>query len=256
MIKLFRPDKPTELTEELEKALVEEYKLTGKAVWRKDYIIKPLLKMSHNKCCYCETMLGTQARAMQVEHFHCKDDYPEEVVLWENLLPSCSQCNSNKSDMDTKKIPIIDPSVDDPKDYLYLKYYMIKSKDNTIDSKGRLTVDQLELNHRERLINPRIEIADKMNYKLRDIHEKAVALDLRPDGKLYNKSKIINTLRDILKMAQPESEYSAFMATIILTDEDYIETKKILKNKNLWNDELEKLHGEASKIKLDTELKS
>lgn len=255
MIKLIRPDKSTELTENVEKALVEEYKATGKSVWRKDYITKPLLDMSHNKCCYCETMLGTQARAMQVEHFHCKDIYPDEVVSWGNLLPSCSQCNSNKSTLDTKETPIIDPSVDEPKDYLYLKHYMIKSKDNTIGSKGRLTVDQLELNHRERLINPRIEIADKMNYKLSDIHEKAIALDLRSDGKLYNKSKIINTLHDILKMAQPESEYSAFMATIILTDEDYIETKEILKSKNLWTNELEKLHNEASKIKLDTESK-
>ena len=54
-------------------------------------------------------------------------------------------------------------------------------------------------------------------------------------------------------MAQPDAEYSAFMATIILTDEDYIETRDILKAKNLWTDELETLHNCADKIKLDTE---
>ena len=84
------------------------------------------------------------------------------------------------------------------------------------------------------------------------MHEKAVALNLREDGKLYNKSKIINTLVDILKMAQPDAEYSAFMATIILTDEDYLETVDILKNKGLWTDELETLHNCAFEIKLDT----
>lgn len=252
MIKLIRPKKPSELTEDVEKQLVKEYKDTEKSVWRKDYITTPLLKMSHNKCCYCETMLGIQARPMQVEHYHCKTLYPDEVVKWENLLPSCSQCNSNKSTLDTYETPIIDPSVDNPKDYLYLKCYMIKSKDNTIGSKGRLTVDQLELNHRERLVNPRIEVADKMGYKLTDIHEKAITLNSREDGKLYNKSKIINTLVDILKIAQPDAEYSAFMATIILTDEDYIETQDILKNKGLWTSELETLHNCAAEIKLDT----
>lgn len=253
MIKLNRPDKPSDLTPEVEKQLVKEYMDTEKSVWRKDYITVPLLEMSHNKCCYCETMLGVQARSMQVDHYHYKDIYPEEVITWKNLLPSCSQCNSNKSTLDTYKTPIIDPSVDNPKDYLYLKCYMIKSKDNTIGSKGRLTVDQLELNHRERLVNPRIKIASEMNYKLTDIHEKAVTLNSREDGKLYNKSKIINTLVDILKMTQPDAEYSAFMATIVLTDEDYLETRDILKSKNLWTDELETLHNCATEIKLDTE---
>jgi len=252
MIKLIRPKKPSNLTMEVEEQLIKEYKKAGKSVWRKDYITTPLLEMSHNKCCYCETMLGEQAKPMQVEHYHCKDLYPDEVVKWENLLPSCSQCNSNKSTLDTYKTPIIDPSVDNPKDYLYLKYYMIKSKDNSLGSKGRLTVDQLELNHRERLVTPRIKIACEMNYKLMDIHEKAIVLNSRDDGKLYNKTKIINTLVDILKMAQPDAEYSAFMATIILTDEDYIETKEILKNKHLWTDELEILHNCAAEIKLDT----
>lgn len=253
MIKLTRPDKPSELTNELESNLIQEYKKTEKAVWRKEFIVQSLLKMSHSKCCYCETKLETQARPMQVEHFHCKDKYPDEVVAWDNLLPSCSQCNSNKSTLDTYEEPILNPCVDDPREYLYLKNFMIKSKDNNLSSKGRLTIDQLELNNRERLINPRLDIADKMDYKLRDIHEKAIALKLREDGKLYNKTKIVNTLRDILDMAQPDAEYSAFMATLILTDEDYIETKEILEQKGLWTKELELLHNEANKIKLDTE---
>lgn len=253
MIKLVRPDKPLELTEELEKELIKEYKETESAVWRKEYITKPLLEMSYNKCCYCETKLGTQGRAMQIEHFHYKNKYPEEVVSWENLLPSCSQCNSNKSTLDTYEEPILNPCVDNPKDFLYLKNYMIRSKDNKLRSKGRLTIDQLELNNRERLINPRIDIADKMDYKLRDVHEKAIALSVRDDGKLYNKTKIVNTLRDILKMAQSEAEYSAFISTIILTDEDYIEIKNILQQKELWTKELDRLHNEADKIRLDTE---
>lgn len=253
MIKLIRPKKPIELTEDKEIALIEKYKKTKQSVWREDYIVKLLLEMSHNKCSYCETILGTQAREMQVDHFHCKKIYPDEVVSWTNLLPSCSQCNSNKSIIDTNQEPIINPCEDNPKDYLYLKHYMIKSKDNTIGSKGRNTVDKLELNHRDRLVNSRIKIADEMCSKLDTIYEKTIALNSRADGKLYNKTKIINTLRDILKMAQPDAEYSAFIATIILTDEDYIEIRDILLKQNLWIEELEKLHITASEIKFDTE---
>lgn len=253
MIKLNRPDKPSDLTPEVEKQLIDEYKKTEKPVWRKDYITSPLLEMSHNKCCYCETILGVQARPMQVEHYHCKSLYPDEVVKWENLLPCCSECNSNKSTLDTYKTPIINPSVDDPRDYLYLKDAMIKSKDNDILSKGRLTVDKLDLNNQNKLVIPRIKIACAIYDKLKDIHKKALALNSRTDDKLYNKSRIINTLVDILKMAQPDAEYSAFMATTILTDEDYIETKNILKNKGLWTDELETLHNYAFNIKLDTD---
>lgn len=253
MIKLNRLDKPSELTPEVEKQLIGEYKKTEKSVWKKDFITVPLLKMSHNKCCYCETILGVQARPMQVEHYHCKSLYPDEVVKWENLLPSCSECNSNKSTIDTYKTPLIDPSVDNPREYLYLKCFMIKSKDNNILSKGRLTVDKLDLNNQSKLVIPRIKIANAMYYKLKDIHKKTIALNSREDGKLYNKSKIINTLVDILKMAQPDAEYSAFMATIILTDEDYIEIVNILKAKSLWTNELESLHNCADEIKLDTE---
>lgn len=252
MIKLVRPPKPSELTKDVEEALVNEYKTTKKSVWRQDYITTPLLAMSHEKCCYCETELETQAKPMHVEHYHCKDLYPNEVVSWENLLPSCSQCNSNKGTLDTYKMPIIDPTVDNPKDYLYLNNFIIRSKDSTINSKGRLTVDRLDLNNRKRLVNPRIKIADEMRKKLEDAYKKASALASREDGKLYNKSVIIRTLRDVLEMAQPDAEYSAFMATLILTDDDYLAIKNILQEKNIWTDELNKLHNKASEIKLDT----
>ena len=253
MIKLTRPEKPEELTDEVKEKLTREFKETKKSVWRKDYIIKALKNMSHEKCCYCEIKLGTQSRELQVEHFHYKDEYPDEVVDWNNLLPSCSQCNSNKGTYDTKKdVPIINPAEDDPRDYLYLKNYMIKSKDNRLKSKGRITVSLLDLNNRERLTTPRIMTADAMSSKLENIHEKAIELRNRCDGKQYNRSRIINGLRDILKMAQSDAEYSAFMATIILTEEDYLETKCILEGLGLWDKELDDLHKNAEQLKLDT----
>ena len=121
-----------------------------------------------------------------------------------------------------------------------------------MSSLGRITVDLLELNHRERLINPRILIADTMNCKLDEIHRKAIKLKSRSDGKQYNKNKIVNGIKDILKMAQPAAEYSAFMATIILDDEDYNEAKEILMEMGFWDAEMQGLHDAADSIKLDT----
>lgn len=68
----------------------------------------------------------------------------------------------------------------------------------------------------------------------------------------YNKTKILNGIRDILLMAQSDAEYSAFMATIILNDDDFIETKNILIKLGLWSEELDTLHKNAEVLKLDT----
>lgn len=249
MIKLVRPDKPKKLQEN-EKMLTEEYKKTGKPVWRNPYITQPLLEMSHGKCCYCETELKTQAKNMQVEHYHYKDGYPDEVVDWDNLLPSCSQCNSNKGTHDTKKDgEIINPTIDDPRDFLYLQCFMIKSKDNRLNSKGRLTVELLDLNNRERLINPRIKIAVEIDKKMQDIHKMMWAFSNRNDGKQYNKNRIMNGILELLKMAQPESEYSAFMATVLWNNKNYMETKELMKENALWTIEMQRLHDEMDKIR-------
>ena len=119
MIRLIRPDKPQKLAE-------QEVELTKKfesdktaAVWKKAFIQAPLLKMTHNKCSYCERLIGkTSGQDVHIDHFKCKDKYPDFVVEWNNLLPSCARCNRNKSNHDTVDQPIINPAEMNPKDYL------------------------------------------------------------------------------------------------------------------------------------------
>ena len=69
-----------------------------------------LMKVHHNKCCYCETKLWSRAY-LHVEHFRPKsgvrrtldqkkDDRPGYYWLaycWKNLLPSCINCNRPSS---------------------------------------------------------------------------------------------------------------------------------------------------------------
>lgn len=42
MIKLKRPDKPSELTTDIENQLIKEFKETKNSVWRKPYIVDAL----------------------------------------------------------------------------------------------------------------------------------------------------------------------------------------------------------------------
>lgn len=77
------------------------FRVYKKVVWNKAYIKNALLEMSDNKCCYCECKIGKGEREMHVEHFKPKSIYPDLVVEWNNLLPSCPHCNKQKSSHDT-----------------------------------------------------------------------------------------------------------------------------------------------------------
>ena len=187
---------------------------------------------------------------MHVEHFHYKDKYKDEVVKWENLLPSCRQCNSNKGTLDTKEEQLIDPTVCNPRDFLFMQFFMIKSKDNARDSIGYRTVEILDLNNRERLVNLRIELADAMNNKLADTNDRLNDY-MKDINNARKKSRIIRTIKDILNMAQPSAEFSAFLSTFLLNSYDYIEIVKALKDLQLWDDELETLHNNSAIIKYE-----
>lgn len=99
MIRLYRPNCPQQLTDTVKDELTQEFINTGKNVWAKTYIKSALLAMSHNKCAYCECKLDEESKYMEVEHFLPKDDYPNQVVDWNNLLPSCKRCNTKKGNM-------------------------------------------------------------------------------------------------------------------------------------------------------------
>lgn len=100
MIPLQRAPKPDYLTDEKVQELTKQYQLdTKKTVWNRSEIKEPLLESSNKKCAYCECILQETDSYSQVEHFHPKSLYPEEVVIWENLLPSCGRCILQKAIM-------------------------------------------------------------------------------------------------------------------------------------------------------------
>lgn len=246
MIHVNRSDKPVELSDEVQKELTAQYKAdNNKVVWGMPFIRKALLKMSNNKCVYCECLVGKGTVDMHVDHFQPKSIYPDLVVVWDNLLPSCPDCNRAKSSLDTKVYPIINPSEVDPHDYFYMFNYRYKSKDPNIDSIASRTIDILQLNDSSKKVIKRFEIGEVLHDKLTELVRLAGEHENDINNNIRVKNRVKRGCRDLLHFGKKEAEYSAFMATTIHNDSEYTELKRILKEKNLWDGELESLDKET-----------
>lgn len=249
MIKLDRPPKPAELTTELQVALTDEFKSTGKSVWNIDFIKRELLVFSNNKCCYCEANINEESKYLEVEHFHHKDAYKDEVLEWENLLPSCKKCNGTKNDHDTKLEPIIDPSKIDPKNHLNYWRYRIKGSDDF----GKLTVSVLKLNDQDRLVKKRFEIGNAIQEKLEQLNELADDYISGIQTSTRRKNRIVNGTKDLMREGLPSAIYSATSATVILTDIEYETLKSKMMELGFWDVELSQLEIDLNKTALNLE---
>lgn len=249
MIKLDRTPKPVELTTELQVALTDEFKLTGKSVWNVDFIKKGLLGFSNDKCCYCEANINEESKYLEVEHFHHKDTYKDEVLEWENLLPSCKKCNGTKNDHDTKLEPIIDPSKIDPKNHLKYWRYRIKG----FDDFGKLTVSVLKLNDQDRLVKKRFEIGNAIQEKLEQLNELTDDYINGIQTSTRRKNRIVNGTKDLMREGLPTAIYSATSAAIILTDTEFEAIKGKLTVLGFWDAELSQLEIDLNKTALKLE---
>lgn len=249
MIKLDRTPKPSELTLDLQKELTKKFISTGESVWNLDFIKKWLSDYSNGKCCYCETSINTESKYLEVEHFHHKNTYKDEVLEWTNLLPSCKRCNWTKNNHDTIVEPIIDPTVIDPK--LHLKYweYRLKGKDDL----GKLTISVLNLNDWERLVKKRFEIGNAIHEKLEQFNEITDDYINWVENSTRRKNRIIKGIKELMGEGLPSSIYSATAATIILNDTEFIELREKLINLNIWDTELEELETDLRKIAFEVE---
>jgi uncharacterized protein (TIGR02646 family) len=253
MIQLLRPPKPQKLADN-EAELTERFKKNNKdAVWNRSYIRSALLEMSNAKCCYCECKVGAGEREMHVDHFKPKSIYPDLVVKWENLLPSCPHCNKEKSSHDTGAEPIVNPSEDDPREFFYLKDYRYYCFDNADSSIARRTLGVLSLNDSTENVYKRYLIGNELHSKIDEIAELAIENEKILKTKTTMRNRIRNGCKNILKQGFPEAVYSAFIATLIFNDENFKTCMEILKRQDIWDDELEesfqKMNNNVFKIR-------
>ena len=239
MIRLIRPDKPKKLAEQ-ETVLTNEFlKDNKKTVWKKEYIQKPLLEMTNYKCSYCERAIGKNTgQDVHIDHFKYKNKYKELVVDWNNLLPSCAQCNRNKGTHDTVEQPIINPAETDPRDYLFISQYRYYSKDARQDSIGRRTLDVLLLNDSDDCCIVRFKLGNELAERVEDLYNITVDKGEELKTDTATKNKVISGCRKLLKKCLPTEEYSAFMATSLHTDNNFLALKDALIKLELWDEEL------------------
>lgn len=215
-------------------------------VWNQDFIKQHLLAMSHGKCAYCETIIEEESKYLEVEHFRDKSDFPELVVEWSNLLPACKRCNGKKHahNIETEGM-IIDPTVDTPREHLYLNNFRLRPKTEL----GRSTVDVVYLNDTDRLVQRRFILGDRIARTLENLREQ---LELYVGGAATarRRNRVIGGFDALLRETQTTSEYSATAATCLLSDPHYVWAREQLVALNLWDAELQALHQAAEGITL------
>lgn len=236
MIKLTLPPKPARLANS-EAALTAEFKADNKkTVWKKDYIVAPLLKMTNGKCAYSEVKLNENGAYCEVEHFKHKSQFPDDVVKWGNLLPSCKTCNISKGTWDVVANPIVNPLFDVPAEHLYMRACRFYKK----DSKGENTIVALDLNNNSQFVLPRFriasEICNKLECELRSLKDAVV------ENKVKSMTLHRNKIKAILRECLPTEVYSAAVSTYLLYDSPvYGEVKEFLQSESLWDDELNEI---------------
>ena len=156
-------------------------------------------------------------------------------------------CNGKKSTHDTKKQPIINPTLNNPKDHLWLYCYRIKGKDEL----GKLTIDVLDLNDYDRLVKVRFEIGNQIQESLQIQVDLVINYIDNPNKTIRTKNKIIKACESIMRQGLPSEAYSATTSCIILNSEEYTELKIKLKEANLWNTDFDKIEKQLEEIAFD-----
>ncbi|NMP11390.1 hypothetical protein [Paenibacillus polymyxa] len=243
MIKIVRSECPPELTNDKKRELTQKFITDKNSVWATSYIKDALFKMSKGKCCFCECKLGEEGKYMHVEHFHHKDKYPTEVVEWENLLPCCVRCNTNKGTHDTVIEPIINVTLVDPREHLVIDNYRFRAKNNS--QLGRKTIEVIFLNDSDHLVKPRFDIGNRAKESLELILDKAQEYRDGISTSTKRRNIIVNGIKSLLKEAHPDSQFSAIVATVVMKDTNYEELKDILVSMDFWDEELQQIESEV-----------
>ena len=245
MIKLNRGECPKALTDEVKAELTQAYiQNKEKDVWNSPKIKAPLkealLEMSHNKCAYCECILGIESKDVTIDHFLPKMNHEDLVIEWTNLFPSCLRCNRKKNDNEER---LINPCTDVPSDFLALdKHNPFRFKGIDGDKVGKNTILAIGLNDIERVMTERMIEWENIHYKLEEIYE-----DLQDNG---YKKKYIMRFEKLMEKCTAPNAYAAVKASNMLCDDIYASVKDIFLDNKVWTSKFQELERELQDISL------
>lgn len=247
MIKLRHVSKPAQLTKAEQKKLTALFRKTGEPVWQKKYVKVALLKMSNDKCCYCECKLEEESNYFEVEHYLHKAAYPSQVMEWKNLLPSCKRCNGTKNDHDTRKEPIIHPARNKPHKHLVLKDYRILGK----TALGIQTEIVVPINDTLKITRLRFDLGERIKDALENLFDQTKEYQEGKKKSIKKKNSIYRSLRNLLVEGTPEYEYSATHSTMLLNEGNYSKIRTMFVKNGLWAKELTQLEARVKLCALE-----
>lgn len=242
MIKLKRPKVPACLDSMTVARLTAQFKKTGDSVWNIPALKTELFAMSNGKCCYCESPLGTRSAYLEVEHFKSKNQYPDDVLAWNNLLPSCRRCNGKKHTHDVMAEPMVNPARMTPKCHIKISAGF-RYKHVSVAGNNTLTV--LEFNTDAPFMMQRYKMCLALQNQLEELRRDT-------EGPVDDKicRRIVRKTKAILAQALPSEEFSATLATILTENEDFSAIKAFLQKRHIWDADLENAFLTVFKIAL------
>jgi len=143
-----------------------------KTIWYAS-VVKALKDMSGvgERCMFC-----SGSESSQVEHFKPKAVFPEEAMMWDNLLWVCGICNQSKGD----RFPpytgpggqIIDPTIENVWDFFFIDEYgnltpKWRTDLNSLDPRAKSTVENLALD-RDALQQTRQQRIEDLKVRIED----------------------------------------------------------------------------------------
>lgn len=228
MIPLRNPAPPPQLTPEFFQEQTAVFVASGKAVWNLDFLKAALLEMGRNKCAYCEAILMEESKYLEVEHFHPKSRYKEQVLAWDNLLPACKRCNGIKRDHDVVAVPIINPRFVQPAEHLCFASPLLLSGKTAL---GQKTERVLRLNDHVMLIPVRVKLKDTIEKSLQGIQALLDDPDISPSASHRHAA---TNLLNLLQTVEERSSHAAFKATCLLQHPLFITISEALIQSNHW----------------------
>ena len=174
MIKVLRGNKPVSLENNSEqwtndflqqliiKGEYSKVERTYKEKYRQTDVQIELEKMYGEKCCFCETGIGTSDYG-HIEHRCPKSlsKFHNLIFEWNNLHWGCNRCNTNKGSKWDDDNPILDPTVDDPINHFHFDIAKCEAVAYKKNSRGQTTIDHVDLN-RNSLIKARKKIRNTL----------------------------------------------------------------------------------------------
>lgn len=152
-----------------------------------------LREEASDKCIFCESKIS-HVFPGETDHIIPVSKKIEYVVKWDNLGYVCKECNRFKSNYHDDNLPLLNPFVDDPKDYLIFFGPLVLAK--TGKNRGQITAELLQLS-RAALVERKKERIEKVKALL----DRAQTL---PEGEA--REFLISQAK---KEADPEREFSA-----------------------------------------------